>query len=95
MYSATGSGAPTATAEFLNPQPCHHYLRLLAGARYAVNPSRKQAYSIFAAEALAMGVPAVVTPEVTKNLPDISCGIDKASTPIRTMKSYSGYLVGY
>jgi len=87
MYSATGGGAPTATAEFLNPQPCHHYLRLLTGARHAVNSCRRQAYSIFVAEALAMGVPAVVTPEVTKNLPDISCGIDKASTPIRITKS--------
>ena len=69
--------------ELLDPQPRPDYLRLLAGARYAVNPSRGQAYSIFVAEALAMGVPAVVTPEVTKNLPDISCGIDKASTPIK------------
>jgi hypothetical protein len=31
-----------------------------------------------------MGVPAVVTPEATKNLPDISCGIDKSSTPTRS-----------
>jgi glycosyltransferase involved in cell wall biosynthesis len=69
--------------ELLDPQPRPDYLRLLEGARYAVNPSRRQAYSIFVAEALAMGVPAVVTPEVTKNLPDISCGIDKASTPIK------------
>ena len=54
--------------EFLDPQPRPDYLRLLAGARYAVNPSRQEAYSIFAAEALAMGVPAVVTPEVAENL---------------------------
>jgi len=54
--------------EFLDPQPRPDYLRLLAGARYAVNPSRQEAYSIFAAEALAMGVPAAVSPEVAENL---------------------------
>jgi 1,2-diacylglycerol 3-alpha-glucosyltransferase len=54
--------------ELLDPQPRPDYLRLLAGARYAVNPSRQEAYSIFVAEALAMGVPAVVTPEVAENL---------------------------
>jgi glycosyltransferase involved in cell wall biosynthesis len=54
--------------ELLDPQPRPDYLRLLAGARYAVNPSRQEAYSIFAAEALAMGVPAVITPEVAENL---------------------------
>ena len=54
--------------EFLDPQPRPDYLRLLAGARYAVNPSRQEAYSIFAAEALAMGVPTITTPEVAKNL---------------------------
>jgi glycosyltransferase involved in cell wall biosynthesis len=54
--------------ELLDPQPRPDYLRLLAGARYAVNPSRHEAYSIFAAEALAMGVPAAVTPEVAENL---------------------------
>jgi len=57
-----------AAVEFLDPQPRPDYLRLLAGARYAINPSRQEAYSIFAAEALAMGVPAVVSPEVAENL---------------------------
>ena len=54
--------------ELLDPQPRPDYLRLLAGARYAVNPSRHETYSIFAAESLAMGVPAVITPEVAENL---------------------------
>jgi glycosyltransferase involved in cell wall biosynthesis len=57
-----------AAVEFLDPQPRPDYLRLLTGARYAVNPSRQEAYSIFAAEALAMGVPTIVTPEVAENL---------------------------
>jgi glycosyltransferase involved in cell wall biosynthesis len=54
--------------DLLDPQPRPDYLRLLAGARYAVNPSRYEAYSIFVAEALAMGVPTITTPEVAKNL---------------------------
>jgi glycosyltransferase involved in cell wall biosynthesis len=57
-----------AAVEFLDPQPRPDYLRLLTGARYAVNPSRQETYSIFTAEALAMGVPAVITPEVAENL---------------------------
>jgi glycosyltransferase involved in cell wall biosynthesis len=54
--------------ELLDPQPRPDYLRLLAGARYAVNPSRQEAYSIFAAEALAMAVPTITTSEVAENL---------------------------
>ena len=57
-----------AAVEFLDPQPRPDYLRLLAGARYAVNPSRQEAYSIFAAEALAMAVPTITTSEVAENL---------------------------
>jgi len=57
-----------AAVEFLDPQPRERYLQLLAGARYAINPSRHEAYSVFVAEALATGVPAVTTPEVAENL---------------------------
>jgi glycosyltransferase involved in cell wall biosynthesis len=57
-----------AAVELLDPQPRPDYLRLLAGARYAVNPSRLEAYSVFAAEALAMAVPTITTPEVAENL---------------------------
>ncbi|MFZ8810414.1 MAG: glycosyltransferase family 1 protein, partial [Pyrobaculum sp.] len=57
-----------AAVEFLDPQPRPDYLRLLTGARYAVNPSRQEAYSIFGAEALAMAVPTITTPEVAENL---------------------------
>jgi len=57
-----------AAVELLDPQPRSDYLRLLAGARYAVNPSKQEAYSIFAAEALVMGVPTITTPEVAENL---------------------------
>ncbi|RLG74657.1 MAG: glycosyltransferase family 1 protein, partial [Thermoprotei archaeon] len=37
-------------------------------ARYAINPSRHEAFSIFAAEALAIGTPAIVSREIAENL---------------------------
>ncbi|WP_440059999.1 hypothetical protein ACSU1N_02260 [Thermogladius sp. 4427co] len=36
--------------------------------KYAVNPSSREAFSIFVAEALAMGVPAIVSREIAENL---------------------------
>jgi len=55
-------------AELLEPQLRTKYLELLAGARYAINPSRHEAYSIFTAEALAIGTPAIITKEIAENL---------------------------
>jgi glycosyltransferase involved in cell wall biosynthesis len=43
-------------------------LELLSRARYAINPSKHEAFSIFAAEALAMGIPAIVSKEIAENL---------------------------
>jgi glycosyltransferase involved in cell wall biosynthesis len=57
-----------AAVKLLDPQPRPDYLRLLAGARYAVNPSKQEAYSVFAAEALAMAIPTITTSEVAENL---------------------------
>jgi len=54
--------------EFLEPQPRSKYLELLSKAKYAVNPSKHEAYSVFTAEALAIGVPAIVSKEIAKNL---------------------------
>jgi Glycosyltransferase len=54
--------------EFLEPQPREKYLELLSKARYAINPSRHEAFSIFVAEALAVGVPAIVSREIAENL---------------------------
>jgi len=54
--------------EFLEPQPRDKYLELLSRARYAVNPSKHEAYSIFVAEALAIGMPAIVSREIAENL---------------------------
>lgn len=54
--------------EFLESQPREKYLELLSKARYAVNPSRHEAYSIFIAETLAIGTPAIVSREIAENL---------------------------
>ncbi len=54
--------------EFLEPQPRDKYLELLSKARYAINPSKHEAYSIFIAEALAIGVPAITSKEIAENL---------------------------
>jgi len=58
--------------EFYPPQPRPRYLEILSKARYAVNPSRHEAYSIFIAEALKMGAPAIVSREVAENLETVS-----------------------
>jgi len=54
--------------EFLEPQPREKYLELISRARYAINPSKHEAYSIFIAEALAIGTPAIITKEIAENL---------------------------
>jgi glycosyltransferase involved in cell wall biosynthesis len=54
--------------EFLEPQPRQKYLELLSRARYAINPSKHEAFSIFTAEALAMGTPAIISKEIAENL---------------------------
>ncbi|ADI31992.1 glycosyltransferase family 4 protein [Staphylothermus hellenicus] len=54
--------------EFHPPQPRQTYLRLLASSRYAVNLSKHEAYSIFIAESLAIGVPAIVTEVILRTL---------------------------
>jgi len=43
-------------------------LELLSQARYAINPSKHEAFSIFVAEALAMGTPAIISREIAENL---------------------------
>jgi glycosyltransferase involved in cell wall biosynthesis len=54
--------------EFLKPQPREKYLELVSRARCAINPSKHEAFSIFTAEALAMGTPAIVSREIAENL---------------------------
>jgi glycosyltransferase involved in cell wall biosynthesis len=54
--------------ELLEPQPRQKYLELVSRARYAINPSKHEAFSIFAAEALAIGAPAIVSKEIAENL---------------------------
>jgi len=55
-------------AEFLDHKPREEYLELVSRARYAVNPSKREAYSIFTAEALAMSTPAILSREIAENL---------------------------
>jgi len=54
--------------EFLEPQPRERYLELVSRARYAINPSKHEAFSMFTAEALAIGTPAIVSKEIAENL---------------------------
>jgi glycosyltransferase involved in cell wall biosynthesis len=54
--------------ELLELQPREKYLELVSRARYAINPSKHEAFSIFTAEALAMGTPAIVSKEIAENL---------------------------
>jgi glycosyltransferase involved in cell wall biosynthesis len=54
--------------EFLELQPREKYLELVSRARYAINPSKQEAFSIFTAEALAIGTPAIVSKEIAENL---------------------------
>jgi len=56
------------SVEFLEPQPRQKYLELVSRARYAINPSKHEAFSIFTAEALAIGTPAIVSREISENL---------------------------
>ncbi len=42
-------------------------MKLVSRARYAIDPSRHEAFSIFTAEALAMGTPVMVSKEISEN----------------------------
>ncbi len=72
-------------------------MELLSRARYAIDPSRHEAFSIFTAEALAMGTPAIVSKEVAENLeaqakPFIKDLVIIERVPIET---WSGVLLTY
>jgi glycosyltransferase involved in cell wall biosynthesis len=63
--------------EFREPLSRKEYLSTLANARYAINLSEDEAFSIFVAEALAIGVPTIVSRTIAKAL-----GITTASKDI-------------
>jgi glycosyltransferase involved in cell wall biosynthesis len=50
---------------------------MLSEARYAINPSRHEAYSIFIAEALAIGTPSIITREIADNIEAETKSFDK------------------
>jgi len=52
----------------LPPQPRNKYLELLANAKYAVNPSRNEALSIFVLESMAIGTPIYVSNIILKSV---------------------------
>ena len=52
--------------EFMLPLPRKEYLELIANASAVINPSRYEAFSIFIAESLAIGTPAIVSPTIEK-----------------------------
>jgi glycosyltransferase involved in cell wall biosynthesis len=62
---------------FIDPQPRETYLKMLSEARYAINPSRHEAYSIFIAEALAIGTPSIITKEIADNIEAETKSFDK------------------
>jgi len=53
------------------------YLKLVSRARYAINPSRHEAHSIFIAEALAIGTPSIITREIAENIEAETKSFDK------------------
>jgi len=44
------------------------YLKLVSRARYAINPSKHEAFSMFTAGTLDMGTPAIVSKKIAENL---------------------------
>lgn len=61
---AYSNAKPPGRIVFKSFQPRANYLELLSNARYAINMSRLEAFSLFVAEALTMGVPALVSKEI-------------------------------
>jgi len=62
---------------FIDPQPRETYLKMLSEARYAINPSRHEAFSIFIAEALAIGTPSIISREIAENIEAETKSFDK------------------
>jgi hypothetical protein len=65
------------------------YLKLVSRARYAINPSKQKAFSMFTADTLAMGTPAIVSIEIAENLeararPLVKDLVIAEKAPIRT-----------
>jgi glycosyltransferase involved in cell wall biosynthesis len=54
--------------EFFSSQPRERYLELLSMARYAINLSRDETYSLFIAEASAIGTPIIASDTIAEAL---------------------------
>jgi len=55
---------------YMGPRPRREYLELLSNARAVINLSSAENFNLFLAEACAMGVPIVATPEAAAFCPD-------------------------
>lgn len=74
---------------FTSPLPREKVLELVSKARYVINPSKHEAFSIFTAEALAIGTPAIISKEIAENLeararPLVKDLVIAEKAPIRT-----------
>jgi glycosyltransferase involved in cell wall biosynthesis len=84
-----------AKAELQPPQPRPRYLEMLTGARYAINMSQHEAYSIFTAEALATGTPAITSLTIAEIFTELGLAEAKPLkdayllTPIRPMPTWN------
>jgi glycosyltransferase involved in cell wall biosynthesis len=82
---------------FIDPQPRETYLKMLSEARYAINLSRHEAYSIFIAEALAIGTPSIITREIAENIEAETKSFDKelVITEKALIRTWSEILLTY
>ncbi len=88
--------------EFLKPLPRHKYLHLLSKARYAINLSIREAFSLFTAEALTIGTPVIVSRHIASifsKLTTVELSIDpilsrRVSDDIVIMKKTANTRIG-
>lgn len=52
----------------MSPLPRNEYVDRLSRAKYAINPSEKEVFGLFIAEALTIGVPSIVSSHAAKAL---------------------------
>jgi len=73
------------------------YLKLVSRARYAINPSRHEAHSIFIAEAIAIGTPSIITREIAENIEAETKSFDKelVITEKALIRTWSEILLTY
>jgi hypothetical protein len=73
------------------------YLKPVSRARHAINSSKHKAFSMFTAEALALGTPAIVSKEIAENLEAQAKPLTKDLVMVERapIKTWSGVLLIY